>query len=211
MAETTAQLQERCFSRLHEAVLGGLAVSPNVSLATPRIHNGKPKSHAFEAWLDVPPQEGLRVVRIFSGAGRLHSRNITANGSLSGSIAAPQELSQPCLGAAFESEARVVPDSEYRRAIFIDWLNRELFTEEELAKYLDPDPKAAHSGVPPHEVYEGEVTEWSMMDSVSQETNPEAPRLFLWGGDGDSCPLPQDGTLHQTDSPHLHLPLPWAA
>lgn len=211
MTEAIAYTPERHFGRLQEAVLGGLAISPNVSIATARMHNGQARSHSSEVWLDVPPQEGLRVVRLFSGSGRMHSRNIADNGSLSGSIAIPQKLSGPCLGAAFEARAGVVPDGEYRNAIFIDWLERGLFTEEELDKYINPDSKAAHSGVPPHEVYEGEVIEWSMMDSVSQQDDPSLPRLFIWGGDGDSCPLPQNGTLHQTDSPHWHGQLPWTA
>jgi hypothetical protein len=99
------------------------------------------------------------MVRLFSAPGRVHARDITKNGFVSGSIAAPQKLSTPVLGATFEAKARIVPNGEYRKAIFTDWLERKLFKEEELAKYLEPNSQTAHSGVPPHEVYEGVVYE----------------------------------------------------
>lgn len=206
MSESVARLQERYYGKLAEVVFGSLAVEPNVSIATARLRNGRPASHSTEVWLDVPSNEGLTQVRFFSGAGRIHSENIASNGSVSASISKPQTLSQPCQGAALEAVASIVPASTYRDTITDNWVERGLFTEKEIHSYLYPDDKKLSTGVPPHEVYEASVYEWSLMDSVSQESDPSLPRLVVFGG--DNCQLPQDGSVHNTGSPHLHLELP---
>lgn len=206
MSESVSLLQERYYGRLTEVVFDALAVNPNVSIATVTSRNGRLASHSTEVWLDVSVDEGLTVVRFFSGEGRVHSENIAANESVSGSISKPQKLSQPCEGAAFEGNACVIPESGYRDYITGDWIERGLFTEKEVEGYLHPDAKKLSSGVPPHQVYEAVIHEWSMMDSVSQDADPSLPRLVVWGG--YNCLLPQDGSVHATRSPHLHLETP---